>query len=368
VRAWLAGRCVQGTHSGDTHVDELAHSYDWALPVGTPVLASADGVVAAAVGYFRKGSRSSKEMRTRANFVAIRHGNGLYSRYYHLRHDGVCVQEGERVLAGAVIGRSGNTGFSGGPHLHWDVVDALPTETATLALHEPTSGRRTELPCVAGCFSAALPPLNAPIVGDATLAEPADASAPELTNRAEHARGAILLVERCKEVDFIDKARRAEAAGAAAVVVVNYAEAGPALLSMGIPSGETRRRVGIPALMTSHAGGEAIRKAIRDAKSRGDGNLPRLAVGRSEHFRARPAAVSFGGKPPTSEFVPVTVPARFYWPGREKLYLPCTGEKPPREVQRAEARDSQPALPLGHTQRGQAYTPSVAVLHPKPGV
>lgn len=80
------GMCMQGNHGADTHHGELAFAFDFALHVGTPVLAAADGVVAASVGNFKSGGRQSKEMRTRANYVAIRHGVGLYTRYYHLCH------------------------------------------------------------------------------------------------------------------------------------------------------------------------------------------------------------------------------------------------------------------------------------------
>ena len=50
------------------------------------MLAAADGEVAAAVGSFHGGGRGTKENRARANYVAVRHANGLYSRYYHLQH------------------------------------------------------------------------------------------------------------------------------------------------------------------------------------------------------------------------------------------------------------------------------------------
>ena len=93
-----AGVCVQGNDGHDTHTDELRFAYDFALPIGTPVLAAADGVVVAAVGGFRRGSRSSKANRARANYVAVRHDDGLYSRYYHLRHRGVCVSVGGGVV------------------------------------------------------------------------------------------------------------------------------------------------------------------------------------------------------------------------------------------------------------------------------
>ncbi|MFU8803299.1 MAG: M23 family metallopeptidase, partial [Bradymonadaceae bacterium] len=47
-----------------------------------------------------------------------------YSEYAHLLHKGVTVEAGEHVCAGQVIGLCGNTGFSGGPHLHFSLRDA----------------------------------------------------------------------------------------------------------------------------------------------------------------------------------------------------------------------------------------------------
>ena len=128
------GMCIQGNFGADTHTGELKFAFDFALPTGTPILASADGVVVASIGHHRHGGRGSNEMRVKANHIAIRHASGVYTRYYHLCHRGVSVCVGEQVARGAQIGRSGNTGYSGAPHLHWDVVDVFPTETATLAL------------------------------------------------------------------------------------------------------------------------------------------------------------------------------------------------------------------------------------------
>ena len=210
------GMCIQGNNGGDTHVEELRFAYDFSLPVATPILAAADGEVAAVVTCFRSGSRSSKENRARANYVAVRHAPGVYSRYYHLRHRGSSVSVGQRVVCGQPIGLSGNTGFSGSPHLHWDVVDVLPTETATMtlaakrltaggssssssALTNGVSGAaeaEAELPCVAACFSGPLPAKGVSVRGAAVWAEPASASG-ALTNAADAVRGAVVLINRC---------------------------------------------------------------------------------------------------------------------------------------------------------------------------
>jgi hypothetical protein len=349
------------------------------------VLAAADGEVAAAVGSFRTGGRGSKENRARANYVALRHGGGVYSRYYHLCHGGTCVSMGERVVAGQQIGRSGNTGFSGAPHLHWDVVDVLPVETSTLTLLRPKARRadgpeHVELPCVAGAFSAPLPAVDAPLSGPAVVSDPPTLSGP-LCNDAAALRGCVLLVERCPHVDFVEKAERAAAAGAAAVIVVNYAKANPAaLLTMGLPKASRGKGVcvAIPALFVSADVGKSIKAAIAAAPSHAP---PTLLVGRSAHFGSRRERCSAsprldGGDvlpaaappPPavgasaveeahpaqlrevTSDFVPLTLPARFMWPGHPEGYVPSVGERPPRDVQSAGPSPTlvlQGAVPTG---------------------
>lgn len=55
------------------------------------------------------------------NCVIIDHGNSEYSVMSHLRHGSVTVRVGERVAAGQVIGKLGNSGDSSGPHLHYQL-------------------------------------------------------------------------------------------------------------------------------------------------------------------------------------------------------------------------------------------------------
>ncbi|WP_420858777.1 DUF5930 domain-containing protein [Marivivens marinus] len=87
---------------------------DMAGPVGTPVYATADGVVVHAgwsSGYGR--------------LIKIRHEFGIETRYAHL--NAIRVEEGQRVSRGDRIGDMGNSGRSTGPHLHYEVrVDGEP--------------------------------------------------------------------------------------------------------------------------------------------------------------------------------------------------------------------------------------------------
>ena len=81
---------------------------DLAAPTGTPVYATADGVVGKAEWFSSYGL-----------IVQIAHGSELETRYAHMSR--LAVGPGERVRKGDVIGYVGSTGRSTGPHLHYEV-------------------------------------------------------------------------------------------------------------------------------------------------------------------------------------------------------------------------------------------------------
>lgn len=81
---------------------------DLAAPTGTPVYATADGIVGRADWFSSYGL-----------YVAIDHGADLETRYAHMSR--LAVAAGERVRKGDVIGYVGSTGRSTGPHLHYEV-------------------------------------------------------------------------------------------------------------------------------------------------------------------------------------------------------------------------------------------------------
>ncbi|MDN5346985.1 MAG: hypothetical protein PWP65_549 [Clostridia bacterium] len=88
---------------------EFHAAIDIGVPYGTPVRAAEAGVVIF-VGYYGGYGRS----------ILIDHGDGLMTRYAHLA--GYEVKVGEQVERGEVIGYSGNSGRSTGPHLHFEVL------------------------------------------------------------------------------------------------------------------------------------------------------------------------------------------------------------------------------------------------------
>lgn len=61
------------------------------------------------------------EQGSYGNYVKIKHDNGYYTLYGHMAYNTVKVKTGDRVSAGQVLGYMGNTGYSFGGHLHWEV-------------------------------------------------------------------------------------------------------------------------------------------------------------------------------------------------------------------------------------------------------
>jgi len=81
---------------------------DFAMPAGTPVLSTGDGVVTRVSNHPYAGK-----------YIEIRHGGDYVTRYLHLHR--ILVNKGQSVKRGERIALSGNTGRSTGPHLHFEL-------------------------------------------------------------------------------------------------------------------------------------------------------------------------------------------------------------------------------------------------------
>lgn len=86
------------------------------------ITAHSDGDVVAVVSNINYNTSGSGK-RIYGNYVKIRHDNGMYTLYAHMKYGSVNVKVGQRVSRGQVIGYMGNTGYSFGAHLHFEVRD-----------------------------------------------------------------------------------------------------------------------------------------------------------------------------------------------------------------------------------------------------
>ncbi|MDI9831996.1 MULTISPECIES: M23 family metallopeptidase [unclassified Streptomyces] len=86
---------------------------DFAVPSGTKVMAAHGGTVVKA------GGNGAGDGPAYGNAIVIKHGNGTYSQYAHLSR--IEVKIGQVVKTGQEIAKSGNTGNSSGPHLHFEI-------------------------------------------------------------------------------------------------------------------------------------------------------------------------------------------------------------------------------------------------------
>ncbi|RAL22196.1 peptidase M23 [Lujinxingia litoralis] len=98
---------------------------DYGAPIGTPVQAVADGRVSFAG---RRGGYG--------NLLIVKHSGGFETRFAHLDGFGRGIRSGVKVTRGQIVARSGNTGRSTGPHLHYEMlqngqhIDPLSVDTA----------------------------------------------------------------------------------------------------------------------------------------------------------------------------------------------------------------------------------------------
>ena len=121
LRAPLQFRRISSRFGGRVH--PILHTYrkhqgvDFSADYGTPVRATADGIVTRAG---RDGGYG--------NLIELRHVNGIRTRYGHLSAFARGLKVGDRVGQGETIGFVGSTGLSTGPHLHYEfLINGRPT-------------------------------------------------------------------------------------------------------------------------------------------------------------------------------------------------------------------------------------------------
>ncbi|MDP2454511.1 M23 family metallopeptidase [Kaistella sp. SH11-4b] len=108
----------QGYNGKFSH--QNANSIDFSLQNGEQVFAAREGTIVQVIINNNKNC-ITKDCARFNNKITILHNDGTLAEYVHLKQNGSTVQIGEQVSQGQLIGYSGNTGWTKGPHLHFSV-------------------------------------------------------------------------------------------------------------------------------------------------------------------------------------------------------------------------------------------------------
>jgi murein DD-endopeptidase MepM/ murein hydrolase activator NlpD len=115
---------IQGYGGLYSHTGVSHFSIDFSMPEMTPICAARSGVIYRVIDHFSE-SGTHPSFKSKANAIYVLHHDDTMAAYVHLPHGGAYVRAGDFVFAGQTIGLSGNTGWSGSPHLHFHVSDAF---------------------------------------------------------------------------------------------------------------------------------------------------------------------------------------------------------------------------------------------------
>ena len=113
----------QGYGGSYSHTGKSYFSLDFWMPEHTPICAARGGVVYRVVDHFSEGG-THPSLKPKCNAIYVLHVDDTIASYAHLIQNGARVRPGQIVHVGQTIGFSGNTGWSGCPHLHFHVADA----------------------------------------------------------------------------------------------------------------------------------------------------------------------------------------------------------------------------------------------------
>ncbi|MFO1368286.1 MAG: M23 family metallopeptidase [Marinagarivorans sp.] len=120
-----SGACVQisqGFNGRYSHTDESSrYAVDIATNVGTSVVAARSGVVVQVKDDYPMGG-VNEYFLDKANFVSIIHEDGSLATYAHILLGSAEVKPGDRVQIGQELAKSGSSGFSSGPHVHFAIM------------------------------------------------------------------------------------------------------------------------------------------------------------------------------------------------------------------------------------------------------
>lgn len=113
----------QGFNGKFSHFNNSQYAVDFKMKEGTAVYAARDGIVVRTKSDSSSGG-ASRSFEKHTNEIIIEHVDGTLATYAHLKQNGVLVEVGEKIKRAQLIGYSGNTGYTKGPHLHFVVYKA----------------------------------------------------------------------------------------------------------------------------------------------------------------------------------------------------------------------------------------------------
>jgi MYXO-CTERM domain-containing protein len=112
--------CTQSNGGQASHTGLARYAWDFGMPLGTDIVAAHAGTVLMLEMDSQVGGCSDVYAYD-ANYVLIDHADGTAGLYLHVEHDSSKLRVGDAVAVGDVIARVGQTGWSCGPHLHFQV-------------------------------------------------------------------------------------------------------------------------------------------------------------------------------------------------------------------------------------------------------
>ena len=126
------------------------YTLDFNLKVGDTICAAADGLVMEVIEAYNVGGKDKRYFNY-ANVITVNQFDGYITQYVHLQQNGAFVEPGDTIKRGQAIGLSGLTGFTAGPHLHFNVFK--PQVDGTLshpAVFEQIAGKNLKKGMVVG--------------------------------------------------------------------------------------------------------------------------------------------------------------------------------------------------------------------------
>ena len=115
----LERQITQSFNGRFSHFQEPSkNAVDIAMPIGTDIVAARSGIVTHIKDDYHMGGQTMFFL-DKANFIRVLHNDGTFADYAHILMGTAEVEVGEQVCVGQVLARSGTSGFSTGPHLHF---------------------------------------------------------------------------------------------------------------------------------------------------------------------------------------------------------------------------------------------------------